>query len=121
MPRRRGACCSPARTTEVMARVVLEHVGIDAASGVRLRLVPVRVHGRSIEIWHATEPVRLQRDHVDDALLACGVAADRVVVVHLLALELVLNALAVWRVADEREDGANAFDEEHTLARLGSA
>lgn len=38
--------------------------------------------------------------------------------VELLALELVLDPLAVGRVADEREDRADALDEESTLRRL---
>ena len=80
---------------------------------------PVRVHGRSVGVRRTTKPVRLQRGHVDDALLARGVAADRAVVVHLLALELVLDALAVRRVADERENGANAFNEQRALAGFG--
>ena len=105
-------------TSEIMAGVALKDVRVDAASEMRLRLVPVRVHGRSVGIWSTAKPVRLQRGHVHDALLTRRVSAVRAVVVHLLALELVLNALAVWRVADEREDGANAFDEEHALAGL---
>ena len=37
----------------------------------------------------------------------------------LFALELRLDALAVGRVADERQDGAYALDKESTLTWLG--
>lgn len=35
----------------------------------------------------------------------------RVAVVHLLALELALDSLAVWGVTDKGQDWANSFDE----------
>ena len=38
--------------------------------------------------------------------------------VHLLALELVLDALAVGSVANQRENRANAFDKQRALVGL---
>ena len=38
--------------------------------------------------------------------------------IDLLTLQLVLDALAVWRVADEGENGPDTLDEECTLSRI---
>ena len=43
---------------------------------------------------------------------------ERSKVVHLLALELVLDALAIRSVANQRENRANAFDQQRTLVGL---
>lgn len=51
--------------------------------------------------------------HIDKTLLA--VATE---VIHLFALELVLNTLAVRRITNQREDRTNPFDKKGTLSRL---
>lgn len=53
--------------------------------------------------------------HVDQGLLIVEASE----VVHLLALELVLDPLAVRSVANERQDRSDAVDEEGALGGLG--
>ena len=58
--------------------------------------------------------------HVDERLLVVVVpAAAAAVDVVVLALQLVLDPLAVRRVPDEGQDGADALDKERALTRLG--
>jgi hypothetical protein len=47
------------------------------------------------------------------------VAAITAVLVEVLALQLVLNALAVRGIADERKNGPDAIDESSALLRVG--
>lgn len=56
--------------------------------------------------------------HVDERLLVVMVASAAAVRVVVLALELVLDPLAVRRVADKRENRADALNEEDTLPGL---
>ena len=57
--------------------------------------------------------------HVNQGLLVVVAAsATTTEVVHLLALQFVLDAFAVWGIPNERKNRTNALDEQSALRRL---
>lgn len=60
-----------------------------------------------------------QSRHVDQGLLVVEAAATSTTeMIHLFALQLVLDTLPVWSIANEWKDRADPFDEQSTLRRL---
>ena len=107
----------PVKLGRVQARAALERI--------QSVLGRVRIRQRArLDVRHMTAAggahahALIAEGHVDERLLVVMVASTAAVRVVVLALELVLDPLAVGSVPDERQDGADALDEEGALAGL---
>lgn len=94
---------------------------VDAAGG---RAVDVVEPAALVEVAATAEAVGAPEAlsavaHAANGLVVVDVrvaaAATAAVVVHLLPLQLVLDTLAIGRIADERQNGTNALDKKGTL------
>lgn len=112
-----------------VVRAVLQNVAVDRLHvqvALRQRALAHRVRVTIAVAQMATLVRQLVSTHAKAGVAERQVSNGLLVVVcatiartiELLALKLVLNPLAVGRVADEREDGTNALDEKSTLCRL---
>lgn len=126
-----------------MVACVLHHVAVDR---VRLQIVQlsgveplslqavraVEAVGRGVCIRecaggvqslmrHVTATVTLTHSHtlVTERVVVAGAATATAISVHMFSLQLVLNALAIRRVPDKRQNRPDALDEQGPLARLG--
>ena len=98
------------QTAAVGHRVEAALIVIHVREGIGLNVAACAVGGVG-EACHAL----VAESHVDQCLLIVEAA----VVIHLLALQLILDALAVWGIADKGQDRSDAVNEKSTLGRFG--
>lgn len=84
-----------------------------------LRAIDIHRHGRVHALANVTSSMGIDGErgaHTHQGVMA---VVSTVVIQLLFPLQLVLDALAVWRVSNERKNGTNALDKQCPLSRLG--
>jgi len=85
---------------------------LDLGHGIEAVGSPVDIRKLVMGLTHVAIPTIVERKVINSATLIA------IEVVHLFTLQLVLNALAVRRVANQGKYGTNALNEERTLSRF---
>lgn len=121
----RGDALAVSRVVEYIAinrlRLDTVHLGAQMSLAKRRRLLervktvlcPINVRERiALETLRKSAHTLIGKSHIDQGLLAV-IPAE---VVHLLALKLVLNPLAIGSVPDQRKNGADPLNEKSSLS-----